>query len=141
MGTLGQELVSIELRDHGLENFISDRRKNLLIIFQTKILHNHWEASGVGAREHTKGEVDHLQVLGSRDGREGVRTSANVKNVGLPYPGDDEMSALPNGFVKNAPETVEEDGSLATVDGVETGVKEGCSNAEPERGACNVCEE
>lgn len=70
-----------------------------------------------------------------------MRASANIENVRLLDPWDEEMGSFADGFVKNAPETVEEDSALATVDGVEARVNGGGGGTETEGGACEVREE
>ena len=44
---------------------------------------------------------------------------ADIENVGLLKPGDEEVGALGDGGVENAAEAVEDDGALAAIDGVE----------------------
>lgn len=70
-----------------------------------------------------------------------MRTSANVEDVGLLDPWNEEVSAFSDGVVEDASESVEEDGALAAVHGVEAGVDDGGGGAQAEGGACHVGEE
>jgi len=69
-----------------------------------------------------------------------VGAGADVEDVGLLDPWDDEMCALVDGVVDDAAETVEEDGAMATVDG-DGGVEHGAGNTKAEGGAGKVREE
>lgn len=51
------------------------------------------------------------------------------------------MSAFTDGVVFYTGETVEEDGALTTVNGVERGIENCGTDTETEGGACNVREE
>ena len=48
---------------------------------------------------------------------------ADVEDVGFLDPRDEEVGPLADGLVEDAPETVEEDGALPAIDGVEGGAQ------------------
>ncbi|CAL5410957.1 unnamed protein product [Camellia sinensis] len=79
------------------------------------------QQSNVFKVRKTKSEVDHLEIFGAGDGREGVGTSSDVENVGSLEPWDEEMGSFADGLIDDAAKSIEEDGALATVDGVEGG--------------------
>lgn len=66
---------------------------------------------------------------------------ADVEDEGLLEPWDEEVGPFADGVVNDSTETVEEDGALAAVDGVEGGVEDGGADAEPEGGASHVRQE
>lgn len=137
-GTISEELVSIELCDDSFQNLIANGGENLLVVFETEILDDEGEFVGVRAREDTECEVNHLEILGAGDRGEGVRASADIEDVGFLDPRDEEVSAFADGGVEDAAETVEEDGALAAVDGVERGGEGGGGGAEAEGGTGEV---
>lgn len=138
---LREELVGVELRDDGLENLVPDRREDLLVVLETEGFEDVGEAADLGAGENPEGEVDHLEVLGAGDGGEGVGPGADVEDEGLLEPWDEEVGPFADGLVDDSTETVEEDGALTAVDGVEGGVEDGGADAETEGGASHVGQE
>ncbi|CAL5333164.1 unnamed protein product [Camellia sinensis] len=52
------------------------------------------QQSNVFRVRKTKSEVDHLEIFGAGDGREGVGTSSDVENVGSLEPWDEEMGSF-----------------------------------------------
>jgi len=139
--TVREELIGVELRDDGLENLVADGRKNLLIVLKTQVLDNDGELADFRTGEDAECEVDHLKIFGAGDGGEGVRARADVEDVRLLDPRDEEMGSLAYRVVENASETVEEDGTLAAVDGVQGGGEGGGRHAQAEGGAGEVSEE
>jgi len=139
--TVGEELISVELRDDGLENLVADGRQNLLIVLEAEVLDNDGELADFRTGEDAECEVDHLKIFGAGDGGEGVRARADVENVGFLNPRDEKMGSLADGVVENAPEPVEEDSALAAVDGVQGGGEGGGRRAQAEGRAGEVSEE
>ncbi|WVY95155.1 hypothetical protein V8G54_034243 [Vigna mungo] len=95
--TVGEKLIRIELRDDGLENLVAYGRKNLLIVLKAEVLYNN--------RELAEGQDRTQSVFGAGDGGEGVRARADVEDVRLLDPRDEEMGSLAYGVVENASET------------------------------------
>lgn len=67
--------------------------------------------------------------------------SADVEDEGFLKPWDQEVRSFANGVFDDATETVEENGALATVDGVQRGIEDSGADADAERGASNVRQE
>lgn len=70
-----------------------------------------------------------------------MRSGTYVEDVRRLKPWNEEMSTFADGFVDDTAKTIEQDGALAAVDGVEGGVGNGSDGSEAEGGACEVCEE
>ena len=70
-----------------------------------------------------------------------MRPCTDIEDEGLLEPWDKEMGTFANGVVDDTAKSIEKDGALATVDGVEGGVEDGGTNSETESGACHVGEE
>lgn len=63
--SLGQELICIVLGDHWLENFISNRRDNSLIIIDAKVIEDVAESLLIRAEQNSQGELNLLHVTGT----------------------------------------------------------------------------
>lgn len=66
---------------------------------------------------------------------------SDIEDVGFLEPWDEEVGALADSLVDHSSETVEEDGALASVDGVQGGADGGGANPEAESSAAEVGEE
>lgn len=66
--------------------------------------------------------------------------SADVEDEGLLKPWDQKVGSFADSVWLNPCETIEDNGALAAVDGVETGIDDGTANADGEGGARNVSE-
>jgi hypothetical protein len=119
LGTLGEELVCVELRDDDLENLVADGGEHLVVVLEAQGGEDIREALNVGAREDAEREADHLEVLGAGGGGEVVRAGADVEEGGALQEWDPEVGALPDRVREHPAEAVEDDGALAAVDGVE----------------------
>lgn len=62
LSSLCDELRSVELGHHTLQNFINDGRQNALIIIQTQLLVEGRQVGGQRPREDAQSDVHHLQV-------------------------------------------------------------------------------
>lgn len=62
--------------------------------------------------------------------------STDIKDVGFLNQWNTEMSTFADGIFDNSTKTVENDGALAAVDGVERGVEKGGGRADNSGGAC-----
>ena len=52
--TFSKELISIELRHNRFQNFVTDRREDFLVVFETEVLNDDREFRGVGTREDSE---------------------------------------------------------------------------------------
>ena len=141
--TLGDELGGIELRDDGLENLVSDRRQDTLVVVEAEILHsvsllsctfleqrsvcsqlvymcthlvNLRQLLDLWAVQHPQCEGNHLQVLGSGGGADVPRPCADIEHDRALQPGDQEMCALCDNLLLHSGQAVEDDGACATLD-------------------------
>ena len=55
MGTVGEELVGVELRDDGFENLVADGGEDFLVVLEAQVLDDEGELVGVGAGEDAEG--------------------------------------------------------------------------------------
>lgn len=67
--------------------------------------------------------------------------SADVEDERLLKPWDEKVGPFPDGIRLDSLETIEDDGALATVDGVEAGIDGGAAETDGERGASDVGEQ
>ncbi|KAA8530134.1 hypothetical protein F0562_004843 [Nyssa sinensis] len=123
MGTIGKELIRVELRNDSLEDFVANRREDFLVIFKAQGFEDVRESGNLGTREDTEGEIHHLEVLGAGDGGEGVGPRSDVENEGFLEPWDKEVSPLTDSFVDHSTESIKENGALTAVHSVEGGVE------------------
>ena len=81
------------MSNHTLENFVDDGRKDALIIVGTKGTVDLGESFDPRPREHTAGDVDHLQVFGTGQGGDVAGFGADVVGDGGFEPGDFEVGS------------------------------------------------
>jgi hypothetical protein len=101
--TLGDEFGGIELGDDGLEDFVSDRREDTLIVILTEVLDMRGELMRLGRRwkrgksylvdlgesldfgtvQDSEGQADHLQILGTSGSRDVARLCTDVVDDAL----------------------------------------------------------
>jgi hypothetical protein len=110
--TLGDKLGGVEAGNDSLEDLVSDGGKNTLVIVLSQVLQgvsgvpeasagagylvDLGEVLDVGTVEDTKGQRDHLQVLGSGGGRDVAGLSADIVDDGTLQPRNEEVSSLVN---------------------------------------------
>jgi hypothetical protein len=142
--TLGDEFGGIELCDDGLEDFVSDRGKNTLIIILTevldmdsKLMRLEWARGGkgylvdlgegldFGTVQDSESQADHLQILGTGGGGDVARLCADVVDDALLQPGNEEVSSLAHNAFLDTRQAVEDDGASAALDIVHGGICEG----------------
>ena len=92
--TLRNQLTGIELRDHALEHLVDDTRQHALVVVGTERAVDLWQGVDARPREHTAGDVDHLQVLGAGEGGHISRLRAHVVGDGRLEPGDAQVRAF-----------------------------------------------
>lgn len=64
--------------------------------------------------------------------------SADVEDEGFLKPWDQDVGPFADGIWLNSLETVEDDGALASVDGVETGIGSGTADADGKGSSRNI---
>lgn len=130
--TLGDELGGVELRNDGLEDFVTNGGQNTLVVVETEVLErvsavkSIWtiethlvdlrQLLDLWAVQHPQCEGDHLHVLGSGGGADVPRSCADIEDDGALQPGDQEMCALVDDLLLHSGQTVEDDGACATLD-------------------------
>jgi hypothetical protein len=142
--TLGDEFGGIELCDDGLEDFVSDRREDTLIVILAEVLEimsklvrldrrkrgegylvDLWKSLDFGTVQDSESQADHLQILGTGGGGDVARLCADVVDDALLQPGDEEVSSLAHNAFLNTRQAVEDDGASAALDIVHGGICEG----------------
>ncbi|EFA03930.1 hypothetical protein TcasGA2_TC014070 [Tribolium castaneum] len=114
--TLCDELPGVELRHHGLEHLGGDGREDALFVVLPQDGVNARELVGDGAEQDTEGDVDVLQVLAAGDDRDVAGARPHVEDDGALHPGDEEVGAFANHLLLDAGETVEDHGTVTTID-------------------------
>lgn len=97
--SLRNQLAGIELGDNAFENLVDDGRQNALIVVGAEGSIDLGQGVDLGPREDTAGDVNHLQVLGSRQGRHQPRLRSHIVGNGRLEPGDHEVRACRPGLV------------------------------------------
>ncbi len=92
--TLRNQLRGIELRHDGLEDFIHDRWEHALVKVLAQGAVDERQGADLGAGEDPHRDVDHLQVLCSRQRGDIARLCPHVVENGRLEPGDVEVCAL-----------------------------------------------
>lgn len=141
--TLGDEFGGIELCDDGLEDFVSDRREDTLIVVLTEVLEmmgklmrldrrkrgegylvNLGESLDFGTVQDSESQADHLQILGTGCGGDVARLCADIVDDALLQPGNEEVSSLAHNAFLDTRQAVEDDGASAALDIVHGGICE-----------------
>lgn len=73
------------------------------------------QVQGIGARQHTQRDVDHLQILGASGRGYFAGTRANVIDNGILEPGDAHVQSLGVNVALDAAQTAEDDGAVTTL--------------------------
>ena len=92
--TLGDELRGVELGDDALEHLVDDAGQNALIVVGAEGAVDLREGVDARPRQHTAGDVDHLQVLGARQGGDVAGLGPHVVHDGCFEPGESQMRAF-----------------------------------------------
>ena len=114
--TLGNELTSIKLGNNRLQHLVSDRGQYTLIIIHAESLVDLGQVLDFRAVEDTEGQGDHLHILGSSGGGDVTGFGTDIELDGTLQPGDQEMSALANGVGLDSLNSVENDGTVTSLD-------------------------
>ena len=59
------ELLGVVLGDDRLEDFITDRRQNTLVVVLTDVVKDHMQLFFLRSEEDSQGDVNRLQVFGT----------------------------------------------------------------------------
>ena len=70
-------MISVELRDDNVEDFVGCRQKGHVVILKVQGLK---DFKNLGPMKDAKGEVDHFGVLGGKNRGEGVGASSDFKD-------------------------------------------------------------
>jgi len=73
------------------------------------------QIQGIGTRQHSQRDVDHLQILGAGGRGDFAGTRANVIDDGVLEPGDAHVQALGVNVALDAAKTAEDDGAVTTL--------------------------
>ena len=84
----------------------------LLIEILAEFSVNVGNASGIGPRQYSERNVDHLEILGSRRTRDLPRSGSDVVNGRILEPRHAEMQTLGHDVVLDASDTVKHDGAV-----------------------------
>ena len=141
--TLGNEFGGIKLGDNSLEDFVSDRGKDTLIVVLTEVLEmmgklmrldrrkrgegylvNLGESLDFGTVQDSESQANHLQILGTGGGRDVARLCADIVDDALLQPGNQEVSSLAHNAFLDTGQTVEDDGASAALDVVHGSIGE-----------------
>lgn len=91
--SLGNELTGIELGHHALEHLVHNRGQHTLVIVGAEGSVNLRQSLHLWSRQHTAGNVDHLQILGARQGGDVSGLCSHIVDDGGFKPGDVDVSA------------------------------------------------
>ena len=115
-GTLTQELLGVVLGNDRLEHLVADGGEDTLVEVGSELPVQAGELLNYGAPEHTKLDVDHLQILGTGDRGDLPRSGPHVHNDRALDDRDNEVRSLVDHIWENtATECVEHDGALTSV--------------------------
>eukprot|EP00128_Syssomonas_multiformis_P016046 Colp12_sorted_trinity150504_noHs@1748 len=120
--SLCDELTSIKLSHHGLEDFHTNGGEHTLIEVLTKLGVNTCKLADAGAVEDTECNAHVLEILATSDGGNVAGLSAHVKNDGALKPGDTEVSALTNDLSLHTLKAIENDGTVTSLNIVKRGL-------------------
>lgn len=100
--TLSDQLTGIELRHDALEHLVDDRRQDPLVVVCSKRPVDLRQSLDPRPRQHTAGDVDHLQVFCSGKGGDIPRLGAHIVCDGRLEPGDLEVGSFAVDFLLDA---------------------------------------
>ena len=93
--SLRNQLAGIELRNHALQHLINDRRQHPVVVVRPQRPVYLRQRLHVRPRQDTACNVDHLQVLGARQGRHVPRFGAHVVDDRRLEPGEHQVCSCP----------------------------------------------
>mmetsp|Transcript_3728 Transcript_3728/g.6835 ORF Transcript_3728/g.6835 Transcript_3728/m.6835 type:complete len:311 (+) Transcript_3728:1763-2695(+) len=114
--TLAEEFFGVVLRHDALEDFVANGRQDTLIEIGAEFPVDPWQLVDNGPPQHTKLDVNHLQILRSCDGRDLAGFCPNIKDGWALDDWNQKVGSLSGNIWQNStPELIEHDGSFATV--------------------------
>lgn len=116
--SLGDELFSVVLGDHGFKDFVSNGWKNSLVVILTDVAQNFWEFIDIWSPEKTKTDAHSLKIscTSSRWAQEWL--SSDFKAIDLLDKWDPEMKAFFVYFIAKSSECVHNNDSLTSINNV-----------------------
>ena len=114
--SLRNQLTRIELRHHALQHLVHNTRQHPLIVVGAQCAIDLGQRIHPRPRQHTAGDVDHLQVLGAGEGGDVAGFGAHVVGDGRLEPGDAEVGALGVDVFADAADAGVFDCAVASVD-------------------------
>lgn len=144
--TLCDELGGIELRDNRLQNFVSDGRKDTLVVILTEILRsisitlqniaeylylvNLGQLRDFWSMQDSQSQANHLHVLTSGRSRDVSGLRPDIVDNALLQPWDQEMCAFVGDCVLHSRDSVEDNCASATLHIVHRGLGDRCCDGD-----------
>jgi len=114
--SLRNQLTRIKLRHHALQHLVHNARQHPLIVIRAQRSVDLRQRIYPWSRQHTAGDVHHLQVLGAGEGGDVTRLSADVVVDRSLEPGDLDVGAFGEDLLAYTAEAGVLDRAMATVD-------------------------
>lgn len=124
------QLGGVELGHHRLEHLVDQRGQNSLVVVLAKGLVDSRQSRDAGSRQHSAGDVDHLQILGTGQRSHISRLGSHVVDDGALEPGNGNVGSLGVNSGRDTADSVVHDGSRTTIHVEKRRVDGGGSNCQ-----------
>ena len=114
--SLRDELTGVELGHDAFEHLVDDARQHAVIIVGAQRAVDLRQGVHSRPREHTTGDIHHLQVLGAGERGHVAGSGAHVVGDGRLEPGDAEVGAFIKNLLADAADARVLDGAVTSVD-------------------------
>ena len=89
--SLGDQLAGVELGDDALKHLVDNRGEDTLVVVLAEGPVDLGQRRDIRPREHTAGDVNHLEILGAGQGGDVSRLRAHIVDNGRLEPREDQM--------------------------------------------------